>query len=171
MLFYFQRISLLLTLFLFSNLISAQKCNYEKNDMDGLLEVPIKRTTPQMWCRIANQPIYVKAQCIGTNKYLKIMYYNSDDFAIQEEREIGLVLPSQDEIILFPRLMPVDSNATDDYLDISSMLIYKLSDDQYATLKDVPVVKFRYQLISGFIEKDIKPKKQTAIMNVLRCVE
>lgn len=156
--------------FLTLNLL-GQKCNYEKNEIDGLLEVPIKRTGPQKLCRINNQPVYVKAQCIGDNKYLKIMYYKYDGFHIQEDREISFILPSNDEIILFPREMPVDSTKVDDLTDLSSLLIYKLSAEQYQILKDVPVVKFKYFIVSGFIEKEIKAGNQANVMQVLRCVE
>ncbi len=149
----------------------AQKCNYEVNEIDGLLEMPIKRTVPEMLCRINNQPIYIKAQCIGSNKYLKLRYYKDTEFSIQENREISFILPSDDEIILFPRVMPVDSSAMDDLIEISSMLVYKLSADQYETLKNSPVKVFKYYRVSGFVEKEIKASKQTTLMQVLRCVE
>ncbi len=149
----------------------SQKCSYEVNEIDGLLEIPIKRTEPEMLCRINNQPIYIKAQCIGTNKYLKLKYYKDSEFSIQEDREISFVLPNDDEIILFPRHMPVDSTELDDYVDLSSMIIFKLSADQYEILKNAPVKIFKYHRVSGFIEKEIKDSKQTTLMQVLRCVE
>lgn len=149
----------------------AQKCNYEKNEIDGLLEVPIKLTGPYKLCRLENQPIYFKAQCIGDNKYIKIRYYNYDSFTLQKDREIGFVLPSEDELILFPRLAPVDSTKMVDYLDITTTVVYKLSNEQYEILKDVPIIKFKYYITSGFMEKDIKPVNQTKLMEALRCVE
>lgn len=163
-------VSFLILTFIFQN-ISAQKCNYEKNEIDGLLEIPIKRTSPQMLVRIDNQPFYVKAQCIGDNKYLKLIYYKYNDFAIKDDREIGLILPSMDEITLFPRIMPVDTADNQDIIDMTTLMVYKLSTDQYETLKNVPVIKFKYFVDGGFIEKDIKTSKQPIIMQHLSCVE
>lgn len=162
---------ILFIIFSMVNPAIAQKCNYEKNEIDGLLEVPIKRTVSSKLCRIENQPVFVKAQCIGDNKYLKIRYFKYDGFTIQTDREIGFVLPSEDEILLFPRVMPVDSSQMDGILDVSTLVIYKLSSDQYEILKDVPVIKFKYYITSGFMEKEIKAANQTKVMEVLRCVE
>lgn len=160
-----------LILIFFTQYINAQKCNYEKNEIDGLLEVPIKRTSPEMLVRIDNQPFYVKAQCIGDNKYLKLIYYKYNDFAIKDDREIGLILPSMDEITLFPRIMPVDTAQNQDIIDMTTLIVYKLSKDQYETLKNIPITKFKYFVDGGFIEKDIKASKQPIIMQHLRCVE
>lgn len=162
---------LILFIVVLADSANAQKCNYEKNEIDGLLEVPIKRTAPTKLCRLENQPIYIKAQCIGDNKYLKITYFNYESFTLQLDREIGFVLPSDDEIILFPRIIPVDSTEIDGYVDVSTLVVYKLSDEQYGILKDVPVTKFKYYITSGFMEKDIKPANQIKVMEVLRCVE
>jgi len=149
----------------------AQKCNYEKNEIDGLLEIPIKRTASEMLCRIDNQPFYIKAQCIGDNKYLKLIYYKYNGFVIKDDREIGLILPGNDELTLFPRVMPVDTAEIDDIMDMTTLIIYKLSTDQYETLKNIPVIKFKYFINGGFIVKDIKASKQPVIMQLLRCVE
>lgn len=170
-----RKIITLLLFFGFSALLSdytfAQKCKYEKNEIDGLLEVPIKLTKEEFICRIDNQPIYVKAQCIGTNKYLKIRYFKYNNFIIQEDKEIAWELPSKEDITLFPRAMPVDSTKINDITDVSVLLIYKLSASQYETLKNNPVTKFKYNISTGFVEKEIKSSKQNAIMNVLRCIE
>lgn len=154
-----------------SNQALSQKCKYEKNEIDGLLEVPIKLTEQQLLCRIDNQPIYAKAQCIGTNKYLKIRYFKYNDFIIQDDKEIAWILPSEEEITLYPRIMPVDSTQMNDLTEVSTLLIYKLSASQYETLKNNPVVKFKYYISTGFVEKEIKTSKQNVIMNVLKCIE
>lgn len=154
-----------------SNNAFAQKCKYEKNEIDGLLEVPIKLTKEEFICRIDNQPIYVKAQCIGTNKYLKIRYFKYNNFIIQKDREIAWELPSKEDITLFPREMPVDSTKINDITNVSVLLIYKLSASQYETLKKNPVTKFKYNISTGFVEKEIKSSKQNVIMNILQCVE
>lgn len=167
---YFMLGILVLTFLLQSN-INAQKCNYEVNEVDGLLEVPIKRTVSEMICRINNQPLYMKAQCIGTNKYLKLRYYKDSDLSIQENREISFVLPNDEEVILYPRPMPVDSTEVNDMVNVSSMLVYKLSAEQYEILKNTPVTIFKYYRVSGFIEKEIKASRQATLMDLLRCVE
>lgn len=162
---------LILYLFILMPTIQAQKCNYEKNEIDGLLELPIKRTAPEMLLRIDNQPFYVKTQCIGSNKYIKLIYYKYNGFSIQDDREIGLILPSSDEITLFPRIVPADTAAIEDDLDMTTLIVFKLSADQYEILKSTPVTKFKYFVTAGFIERDIKPSRQSTLMELLRCVE
>ncbi len=149
----------------------AQKCNLEKNEIDALTELVIKRTAPEMLMRVKGQPLYVKAQCIGTNKYLKIVFYKYNNFSFQEQREVGFKLSNKEELLLYPRQMSVDSTKMDDLADVYSLLIYKLSDDQYKKLTQYPAVKFKYYLISGFVTEPIKDKNQGKIMGVLKCVE
>ncbi len=151
--------------------VKAQKCNFEKNEIDALTELVIKRTAPEMLLRIKGQPLYVKAQCIGTNKYLKIVFYKYNDFSFQEQREVGFILSNNEELVLYPRQMSIDSTKMDDLTNIYSLLIYKLSDDQYVKLTQYPVNKFKYFLISGFVTEPIKDKNQGKIMGVLKCVE
>lgn len=167
-----KRTILALTLFfLIYTTTQAQKCDYEVNEIDGLLEVSIKRTSQELLCRINNQPVFIKAQSIGTNKYLKLVYYKNSDFGILEDREIGLILPGHEEIVLYPREMPVDSAKMDDYLNVTSLIVFKLSNTQYETLMGTPVEKFKYYVAGGFVEKEIKTANQRIIMEALRCVE
>lgn len=149
----------------------AQKCNLEKNEIDALTELVIKRTAPEMILRINGQPLYVKAQCIGPHKYLKITFYKYNDFSFEEDREIGLILSNNDEITLFPRQVPVDSAKMDLIADANALLVYKLSNSQYETLCQNSVSKFKYHLISGFVDEPIKKSKQNKIMDVLKCVD
>ncbi len=161
---------ILITGIYFGNNVFAQKCKYEKNEIDGLMEIPIKLTKPELLCRIDNQPIFVKTQCIGTNKYLKIRYYRYQDFIIQEDKEISFVLSTAEEVALQPRMMPKDT-LSDDITNVSTMLVYKLTASQYEKLKNNPTTIFKYSISTGFVEKPIKSSKQTIIMNLLRCVE
>ncbi|MBI9066436.1 MAG: hypothetical protein JEZ09_04020 [Salinivirgaceae bacterium] len=149
----------------------AQKCNYEKNEVDAVTDLLVKLTQPKMLLRVGGQPLYVKGQSIGTNKYLKLRIYNYVDFDVQEEREITFTLSNTQEITLYPRTMPVDSSKIDSYMNVSTLLVYKLSSDQYLQLKDNAIVKFKYYLDSGFVEEKIKEKNQYSIMTVLRCLE
>ena len=152
-------------------ILQAQKCNYEKNEIDALTEFAVKRTAPEMLLRISGQPLYVKAQCIGPNKYLKIVFLKYNEFSFKEDREIGLILSNNQELVLYPRLSSVDSTKMDDGANATSLLIYKLSGDQYQTLTQTSVTKFKYFVSEGFIEGTIKSSKQNKIMEVLKCVE
>ena len=152
-------------------LLQAQKCNYEKNEIDALTELVVKRTTPQMLLRINGQPLYVKAQCIGTNKYLKILFLKYNGFSFKEDREVGLVLSNNEEVVLYPRLSSVDSTATDLQNDETSLIIYKLSDPQYQLLTSTTAIEFKYFIASGFIKEPIKTSRQGKVMEVLKCVE
>lgn len=149
----------------------AQKCNFEKNEIDALTELLVKRTGPTLLLRINGQPLYAKAQCIGTHKYLKLLFYKYNDFTFQEQREVGFVLSNQEEVLLYPRQMPVDSTKMDQIVDANSLLIYKLTDQQYQNLMQYPIVKFKYYLVSGFVEVPVKSSKQGKVMEVLRCLE
>jgi hypothetical protein len=161
---------IIILLFSSSNLL-AQKCNYEKNEIDGLTELTIKRTTPVMLTRIEGQPLYAKGQCIGSNKYLKLIFYKYNGFLFQEQREIGFILSNNEEIVLYPRQMPVDSTKMDDITNVTSLIIYKLSEEQYKLLTEYPVIQFKYYVTSGFVPIDIKSSKQMSILHVLQCVK
>jgi len=149
----------------------GQKCNYEKNEMDALTELMVKRTQPILLTRINGQPLYAKAQSIGPNKYLKLLFYTFNDFSFQEDREVGFVLSNKEELMLYPRVMPVDSTKMDDITTVNSLLIYKLTDNQYEKLTQYPVLKFKYFLATGFVEEPIKSSNQGIVIEILRCVE
>jgi hypothetical protein len=151
--------------------LMAQKCNFEKNEIDALTELVVKRTPPELLVRIKGQPLYAKAQCIGTHKYLKLLFYKYNDFTFREQREVGFVLSNEEEVILYPRQMPADSTKMDQLVEANSLLIYKLNDDQYQNLLQYPIVKFKYYLVSGFVEVPVKSSKQGKVMDVLRCLE
>lgn len=151
--------------------VSAQKCNYEKNEIDALTELVVKRTEPQLLCRINGQPLFAKAQCIGTNKYLKLVFYKFNDYSFQEDREVGFRLSNNEELLIYPRVMPVDSSKMDDLANVNSLLVYKLTSEQYEQLKIYPVKKFKYFVTSGFIEETIAEKRQHTIINVLKCID
>jgi len=160
-----------ITLFFSSLNLSAQKCNYEKNEIDGLTELIIKRTAPVLLTRIEGQPLYAKGQCIGQNKYLKLIFYKYNGFSFQEQREIGFILSNNEEIVLYPRQMPVDSTKMDDITNVTTLIVYKLSGEQYKLLTEYPVIQFKYYVTSGFVPVDIKSSKQMNILHVLRCIE
>ncbi len=158
-------------LIIFPSLLMGQKCSYEKNEVDAITEFQVKITRPELLCRINGQAVYIKAQCIGPHKYLKLQYYKYSNYVIQEDREIALVTESGEEIILFPRTMPSDSTKMDTFDTGLALLIFKLSDSQYQTLKSSPLIKFRYYLVSGWVEELIKGSKQTKLIETLTCVE
>ncbi len=153
------------------NSVAAQNCSYEKNEIDAVTELTVKRTAAEILLRINGQPVFVKGQSIGENKYLKIQYYKYSNYEIQEDREISFVLSNEEEVTLFPRTMPVDSTKMSDFSELSTLLIFKLSAEQYQKLKETPITVFKYHLISGFVEEPIKGAKQESIMEVLRCIE
>lgn len=156
---------------LLGNIVFAQKCNYEKNEIDALTELLVKRTAPELVCRINGQPLYAKAQCIGQNKYLKLLFYRFNDFSFQEDREVSFILSNNEELIVYPRLMPVDSTKMDQLTNVNSLLVYKLNDEQYKQLTVYPVKKFRYFMTTGFVDVPVTSKRQHAVINVLKCVE
>lgn len=166
-----RNILIIFSFFISSNFLLAQKCNFEKDEVDAVTDLPIKLTEPQILVRVGGQPIYVKGQSIGTNKYLKIRVYNYSEFDIQEDKEITFTLSNDEELILFPRTMPVDSSKIDNLTNVTTLMVYKLSIDQYQKLKEMPVKKFKYFLYSGWVEEKINEKKQYAIVNVLNCLE
>ena len=151
--------------------LSAQKCQYERNEIDGITNLAVKITIPEVLCRLNNQPLYIKAQCIGVMKYLKIRYYRNSDFYIVDNKEIAFTLSNNEVVTLTPRTMPVDSSNTDGFVTVSSLLVYKLDPDQFQKLVSNPITKFKYYLSSGFVEEDIKGSRQNRIMEILRCVE
>lgn len=161
---------LLITLSSFS-ICKAQKCKLEKNEVDALTELAIKRTSQELVMRINNEPIYFKAQSIGNNKYLKLIYFTYGNFTFNEEREIRLITTLNDEVTLFPRITPKDTTKTDDLYNVRSILIYKLSSDQYATLTANGITGFKYFVTTGWVEQHIKASKQGTLQHILKCVE
>lgn len=150
--------------------VSAQ-CQYEKNVIDAITESQIKITQPVTVAKLNNNPLYFKAQSIGSKyRFLKMRYYKYNGFSINESREISLRLTNNEEIVIYPRHAAGDTIKSN-VETVSSMLIYPINAEQYEKLKRYPVKIFKYFVTTGFIEVPIKENKQTKIMDILNCID
>ncbi|RLD63781.1 MAG: hypothetical protein DRJ01_02820 [Bacteroidetes bacterium] len=166
--------TLIIILFLFSSsAFSQKKCKYEKNEIDALTELRIIRTIPVSICRVNGQPFYFKAQAIGNRKYLKLKYFRYNNFKIKDNSELIFTLPNYKTVTLTPRKIKKDTTKEQEsnFMSVSSMIIYRLTDEQYNTLVKYPVTNVKYFIDIGFINKAIKENKQNKIQEILKCVK
>ena len=151
--------------------VSAQSCQFEKNAIDAITETQVKVTQPVTLAKLNNNPLYFKAQSIGSKyRFLKMRYYKYNNFSIDESREISLRLTTNEEIVIYPRHAAGDTIRST-VESSSAMLIYPISAEQYEKLKRYPVTTFKYFVTTGFIEVPIKENKQTKIMGILNCID
>jgi hypothetical protein len=151
--------------------VSAQSCSLEKNTIDAITEAQIKVTQPVTVAKLNNNPLYFKAQSVGSKyRFLKMRYYKYNNFSIDESREIGLRLTTDEEIVIYPRHAAGDTIQSTVETS-SALLIYPISAEQYEKLKRYPVTTFKYFVTTGFIEVPIKENKQTKIMEILNCID
>ncbi|MBR4620835.1 MAG: hypothetical protein IKO46_07605 [Salinivirgaceae bacterium] len=151
--------------------VNAQSCQFEKNAIDAITETQVKVTQPVTVAKLNNNPLYFKAQSIGSKyRFLKMRYYKYNNFSIDESREISLRLTTNEEIVIYPRHAAGDTIRST-VESSSAMLIYPISAEQYEKLKRYPVTTFKYFVTTGFIEVPIKENKQTKIMGILNCID
>ena len=151
--------------------VSAQSCQFEKNAIDAITETQVKVTQPVTVAKLNNNPLYFKAQSVGSKyRFLKMRYYKYNNFSIDESREISLRLTTNEEIVIYPRHAAGDTIRST-VESSSAMLIYPISAEQYEKLKRYPVTTFKYFVTTGFIEVPIKENKQTKIMGILNCID
>ena len=151
--------------------VNAQSCQFEKNSIDAITESSIKVTQPVTVAKLNNNPLYFKAQSIGSKyRFLKMRYYKYNNFSIDESREISLRLTTNEEIVIYPRHAAGDTIRST-VESSSAMLIYPISAEQYEKLKRYPVTTFKYFVSTGFIEVPIKENKQDKIMGILNCID
>ena len=151
--------------------VSAQSCQFEKNAIDAITETQVKVTQPVTVAKLNNNPLYFKAQSIGSKyRFLKMRYYKYNNFSIDESREISLRLTTNEEIVIYPRHAAGDTIRST-VESSSAMLIYPISAEQYEKLKRYPVTTFKYFVTTGFIEVPIKEKQQAKIMDILNCID
>ncbi len=150
--------------------LNAQKCRYEKETLDAKTEMEIKRTEPVEITRVNDQPFYVKAQCIGKHKYLKVRYYLYNGFKIRESEPLEIIFLDDTSVKLKAREMPEKRN-TGGFRTVSSLLIYNLTKDQYKQLLEKPAVQIKYFIEGGgYIRKDIRSRYQHDIQHIMKCV-
>ena len=150
--------------------VNAQ-CQFEKNVVDAITENQIKVTQPVALAKLNNNPLYFKAQSIGSKyRFLKMRYYKYNEFSINEDREISLRLTNNEEIVVYPRHSASDTVKTN-VETVSALLIYPINAEQYEKLKRYPVKTFKYFVATGFIDVPIKENKQTKIMEILNCID
>lgn len=147
------------------------QCQFEKNVIDAITENQIKVTQPVTLTKLNNNPLYFKAQSIGSKyRFLKMRYYKYNDFSINETREISFRLTTNEEIVVYPRHAAGDTIKTN-VETVSAMLVYSISAEQYEKLRRYPVKTFKYFVSTGFIEVPVKEKQQTKIMDILNCID
>ncbi|MBE9469024.1 MAG: hypothetical protein IMY72_11995 [Bacteroidetes bacterium] len=163
---------IIILIFISISAFSQKKCKYEKNAIDALTELRIIRTVPVSICRVNGQPFYFKAQTIGDRKYLKLKYFRYNDFKIKDNTELTFTLSNYTNITLTPRKVKKDTTEQEsNFMTVSSMIIYQLTDEQYKTLIKYPITSVKYFIDTGFITKSIKENKQNKIQKILKCIE
>lgn len=162
-------IGLIITLFVIKSL-AGQKCHYEKDMIDAVTEMQIKRTEPIEMATVNEHPLYMKAQCIGPHKYLKIRYFRYNSFEIRAEEPFEIVFNDHSSVKLEARKMPESKNSGG-FVKVSSLLVYNLTSAQYKLLLNKPVVQIKYYIESGgYIRKDIRKRYQDDLQFLMRCV-
>lgn len=155
---------------LFLNQGTAQKCRYEKNEIDAVTEMVVKRTEPAEITEVNDQPLFMKAQCIGEHKYLKVRYYRYNSFTIDASHPFEIIFDDQTSVELQARDMP-EAEDSGSFMKVSSLLIFNLTKDQYQKLMNKPAVQIKYFIEGGgYIRKDIRRRYQEDIQHILRCV-
>jgi hypothetical protein len=162
-------IILLLSL-LFINYVNAQKCKYEIDQLDAKTELQIKRTEPIELVRVNNQPLLMKAQCIGEKKYLKVRYYQYNGFEIRDSEIFEIIFSDRSSVKLKPRKLP-KKKATGGFVTVSSLLIFDLTNKEYKQLLENPVIEIKYYVEEGgYIRKEVRKRFQTDLQHIMKCV-
>lgn len=152
------------------NSANAQKCRYDIDHLDAKTEMQIKRTEPIEIARINNQPLLMKAQCIGPNKYLKVRYYRYNGFEIRDTEIFEIIFTDRTSVKLKPRKLP-KKKSTGGFVTVSSLLIFDLSKDEYKQLIDKPVAEIKYFVEGGgYIREDVRKRYQHDIQHIMTCV-
>lgn len=153
-----------------STVSHAQKCRYEIETVDADTELQVKRTEPVDVIRVNNQPFLIKAQCIGARKYMKIRYYRYNGFEIRSAESIEIIFTDDSSIKITAREMP-NTRSGNGFVQVSSMLVYDLTPEQYLQLLNKPACAIKYYIEgSGFIRTDIRKKLQSEIQHIMKCV-
>jgi len=148
----------------------AQKCRYGKIEIDAVTEMVVKRTEPVEVTEVNDQPLFMKAQCIGENKYLKVRYYRYNSFTINASEPFEIIFNDQTSVKLQARDMP-EAESSGGFMKVSSLLIFNLSKEQYQMLLDKPAVQIKYFIDGGgYIRKDIRKRYQGDIQYIMRCI-
>ncbi|MFO7863116.1 MAG: hypothetical protein R6U85_03870 [Salinivirgaceae bacterium] len=150
--------------------VSAQKCKYEKDMIDAVTEMKIKRTRPVDIARVNNNPLLVKAQCIGKNKYLKIRYYMYEGFKIRENEPLEFFFTDNTSLEITAREMP-ESKTSGGFTQVSELLVYDLTPEQYLMLMEKPLAEIKYYVeTGGFVRKEVRKRDSENLMHILKCI-
>ncbi|NOZ46596.1 MAG: hypothetical protein GXO79_07410 [Chlorobi bacterium] len=151
---------------------TGQKCFYEKDIVDETSQLLVRRTEPVVLCKINGHPFYFKSQQIGDRKYLKLRYFKYNSFSIIEGSKFIFYFNNGNKLMIDPleikKKNPQNKNG---FTTISSMLIYQLSEEDFNLLLNNPVVEIGVYSNTGITKKEIKPKNQHEIQNLLKCIQ
>lgn len=150
--------------------VYGQKCHYEKEMIDAETELQIKRTEYVDIMRVNNQPFLIKAQCIGSRKYMKIRYYRYSGFQIRTNEPIEFFFEDNTSVKITAREMP-KTKAGSGFVQVSSMLVYDLTTEQYLQLMNNPIEAVKYYIESGgFIREEIRSRYKSDVQHIMQCI-
>ena len=162
---------LFLSIITFSGL--AQSCKLEIDKVDPRSNLRIVRTEYEHLVRVNNNPFLIKAQAVGDQKFLKIKYYNYNGFEIKSGSNIEFILLNNEIVSLDPYTNNGDEQEKEENgnIVVSTLLIFPLDATEYDKLVNNNISKLRFFIEEGYINKEIKDKKQGTLRSVLRCIK
>lgn len=157
-------------IFVGSNLF-GQRCSYEKNKIDPATKLEVKRTRYSEITRINNHPLYVKGQCIGARKYLKIRYYIKPGSNIDDMKPLKITFKDNSFVLLNALPITTGPSLNNPLTKISSLLIYKLTKEQYSLLINNNIKQLEIQTTNGItLTKTLRKRFEDKIKKIMLCI-
>jgi len=151
--------------------LEAQNCNYDVNEIEPGSGLLVKRTEDMAIGKLNNQPFYIKSQCIGDKKFLKIRYFCQNDFFIHDKEPMVLTFLDNSKLEIPPRPNNKTEQTRTQFTKVSEMLIYDITQEQYNKIVAQQAKKITFKTWDNdFVDLELKDKFRLSLQQLLQCV-
>lgn len=148
----------------------AQNCKYERNDIDKFTKQKVIITESViMWKNpMGGNSLSFKSKNIDDIYLLEMRYSMSNVFAIEKDSKLYFLTTNDENI----EVLAIESKVSDSYSTTSFCIVnYAISEEIRVKLSIEQIKSIRFYTTDGYIEHDIRSKKQTILNNIMNCIK
>ena len=161
---------LLLILLCFPMIGFGQKCKYQKNETDKFTKSEIKITKEKiLWKNpMGGNTLSFYVSSVDKEKFITIRYSQGSVFTVKSGESLTLLLENDESVSLI-----TDNSVVSDYSGSSwfAYTTYSIPKNSISLLSQYNVTDIRIQTSDGYIDKEVKGKKQSRINEHLKCID
>lgn len=151
----------------------SQKCNYKVNEIDEFTGDKVVATKPIFFSKAFYSSVKVSSQSVNDVKALNFELTSTSIFTVNSGSKL-LLMTDKDEVITL--LFSDTIISSSQYQPVTKLTYWTvshpfiLSNSDFDKLVSENIKKIRWYTTEGYIQNEVKKKKQKVIADILKCI-